>query len=176
MSLITIGIDAIGAVSGKMVKSIFERLKFPLNNKMKFVKKMVEMSSRPIIIAEDLVTDSAVRRLVFDAGEDIESLITLCEADITTKNAKKFKKYHENFKLVRQKIVEVEEKDHVRNFQPPVSGEEIMEKFGLKPCREIGQIKETIKEAILEGKIGNNYEEAYELMLEKGEKLGLKLI
>ncbi len=163
-------------LGGKMVKNIFERLKFPLNNKMKFVKKMVEMSSRPIIIAEELVTDSAVRRLVFDAGEDIESLITLCEADITTKNAKKFKKYHENFKLVRQKIVEVEEKDHVRNFQPPVSGEEIMEKFGLKPCREIGQIKETIKEAILEGKIGNNYEEAYELMLEKGGKLGLKLV
>lgn len=163
-------------LGGKMVKSIFERLKFPLNNKMKFVQKMVEMSSRPIIIAEDLVTDSAVRRLVFDAGKDIESLITLCEADITTKNAKKFKKYHENFNIVRQKIVEVEEKDHVRNFQPPVSGEEIMVKFGLKPCREIGQIKETIKEAILEGKIGNNYEEAYELMLEKGEKLGLKLI
>ncbi|MFY7811441.1 MAG: CCA tRNA nucleotidyltransferase [Flavobacterium sp.] len=163
-------------LGGKMVKSIFERLKFPLNSKMKFVKKMVEMSSRPIIIAEDLVTDSAVRRLIFDAGEDLESLIILCEADITTKNVKKFKKYHDNFKLVRQKIVEVEEKDHVRNFQPPVSGEEIMEKFGLKPCKEIGQIKETIKEAILEGKIGNNYEEAYVLMLEKGKKLGLKLV
>jgi len=163
-------------LGGKMVKKIFERLKFPLNNKMKFVKKMVEMSSRPIIIAEDLVTDSAVRRLIFDAGADIEKLITLCEADITTKNLKKFKKYHDNFKLVRQKIVEVEEKDHVRNFQPPVSGEEIMEKFGLKPCKEIGMIKEAIKEAILEGKIGNNYQEAYELMLEKASNLGLKIV
>lgn len=163
-------------LGGKMVKSIFERLRFPLNNKMKFVRKMVEMSSRPIVISEEIVTDSAVRRLVFDSGEDIDSLLILCEADITTKNAKKFKKYHENFKIVRKKIVEVEEKDHVRNFQPPVSGEEIMEKFGLKPCKEIGIIKETIKEAILEGKIGNNYEDAYQLMLEKAEHLGLKLI
>lgn len=162
-------------LGGKMVKSIFERLRFPLNNKMKFVRKMVEMSSRPIVISEEIVTDSAVRRLVFDSGEDIDSLLILCEADITTKNAKKFKKYHENFKIVRKKIVEVEEKDHVRNFQPPVSGEEIMEKFGLKPCKEIGIIKETIKEAILEGKIGNNYEDAYQLMLEKAEHLGLKL-
>ena len=163
-------------LGGKMVKRLFERLHMPLNNKLKFVQKMVIMSSRPIILADDVVTDSAVRRLVFDAGEDVEHLMTLCEADITTKNPAKFKKYHNNFDIVRNKIKEVEEKDSIRNFQPPISGEQIMQLFNLKPGREIGTLKEAVKEAILEGIIPNDFEKAQEFVLKRAEKMGLKKV
>jgi poly(A) polymerase len=157
----------------KMVYHLFKRLKMPLNDKMKFVQLMVRMSSRPIAVIDETATDSAVRRLVHDAGEHIEDLMTLCEADITTKNPRRFQQYHNNFKQVRDKIVEVEERDHLRNFQPPVTGEEIMKAFDLKPCREIGQIKTSIKDSILDGMIPNEHQAAYEFMIKKGKSLGL---
>jgi len=151
-------------VGARMVKPIFQKFKFPLGAELSFVKKLVRLHLRPIPLSKKEISDSAIRRLVFDAGDDIDNLMILCEADITSKNREKVKRYLKNFKLVRKKIVEIEEKDNVRNFQPPITGEIIMQSFNIKPCREVGIIKKRIKEAILDGEIKNNFEEAKEFM------------